>query len=223
VNLQYRYITAHCSNCLQFEKSVFCSLDHSQLNLLAEQKQGIFFSEETVILPLNEVPKGVYCLFDTPISSTSDLNQSQNTLLQTGQLIGYRSILSNTPTTQEISVPASTQLCYIPKSTFLGLAETNQSLAQKLITLLTEELKKAENQIIQHAKRPITERLIEHLLDQQTSPLSTESLLQATNTSNEAIERVLIELDELGLIQLQGDSILILDEQRLTEIANRSK
>ena len=224
MNIQHRYISAHCSKCLQFEKSVFCSLESPQLDLLSQQKHGMYFSTETTILPLNVVPKGVFCVFDETTTITSTDNEEElKTILTHGQLIGYRSVLSNAPTTHEVKVPGNTQLCYIPKDTFIELAENNQSLAQKLITLLSEELKKTENQIVQHAKRPITERLIEHLLNQQASTLKTESVLNAIDASSETVERILVQLDEQGLIQLLDESILILDEQRLAEIANQSK
>lgn len=224
MNFQHRYITAHCSNCLQFENSVFCGLERAQLDQLSKEKQGIFFAAETTILPINEVPKGVYCLYDETTTVTSKLDEEQHkTILLNGQLIGYRSILSNVPTTHSVSVPASTQLCFIPKDTFVELAENNQSLAQKLITLLSEELKKAENHIVQNAKRPIKERLIDNLLHQEAATLKIDSIRLAMDASDEIIERILAQLDEQGLIQLQDESILILDEQRLTEIANQSK
>ncbi len=225
MNFQHRYITAHCTNCLQFENSVFCGLEHAQLDHLSEEKQGIFFAAETTILPINEVPKGVYCMYDEATTVTSRLDDEQHkTILLNGQLIGYRSILSNVPTIHAVSVPASTQLCYIPKDTFIELAENNQSLAQKLITLLSEELKKAENHIVQNAKHPIRERLIDNLLHhQETTPLKIDSIRLAMDASDEIIERILAQLDEQGLIRLQDESILILNEQRLAEIANQSK
>ena len=216
MNFQHRYITAHCSNCLQFENSVFCGLEPAQLDHLSKEKQGLFFSAETTILPINEVPKGVYCLYDEATTVTSKLDEEQHkTILLNGQLIGYRSILSNVPTTHAVSVPASTQLCYIPKETFVELAENNQSLAQKLITLLSEELKIAENHIVQNAKRPIKERLIDYLLNQETTTLKIDSIRLAMDTSDEIIERILAQLDEQGLIQLTEDKVLLLDEKGL--------
>ena len=124
------------------------------------------------------------------------------------------------------------KICFIPKSAFLGLVEGNGVLSMQLMKLLSEDLKFAEHRITDLAQKPVRERVAEALLylhqtyglesDGQTISvtMSREDIANIVGTATETTIRLLSELKNDNVIQLQGKKIAILNHRELVRIAN---
>jgi CRP/FNR family transcriptional regulator len=102
----------------------------------------------------------------------------------------------------------------------------------QLMKLLSEDLKFAEHRITDLAQKPVRERVAEALLylhqtyglesDGQTISvtMSREDIANIVGTATETTIRLLSELKNDNVIQLQGKKIAILNHRELVRIAN---
>jgi CRP-like cAMP-binding protein len=148
-----------------------------------------------------------------------------------GDIIGYRSVVSNEPactTTEEIEEAV---LCHIPTEILLNLVKTNGNFAVELMKLTCKELGEANSYITDIAQKTVKERLAEiliHLNDEFGEDsqgvlnilLTREELSNIVGTATESIIRLLSEFKSLGYIEINGRKIKILDKPGLKYIAN---
>ena len=148
-----------------------------------------------------------------------------------GDIIGYRSVISNEPACTTTEVIEEAVLCHIPTEILLNLVKTNGNFAVELMKLSCKELGEANSYITDIAQKTVKERLAEILIhlhnefgeDSQgvlNISLSREELSNIVGTATESIIRLLSEFKSLGYIEINGRKIKILDKPGLKYIAN---
>jgi len=148
-----------------------------------------------------------------------------------GDLIGYRSVVSNEPACTTTQVIEESIMCHIPTNILLLLIKTNGNFAVELMKLTCKELGEANSYITDIAQKTVKERLAEILihLDGEFGQdnegvlmifLTREELSNIVGTATESIIRLLSEFKNDGLINLNGRKIKILDRPGLKYIAN---
>ena len=148
-----------------------------------------------------------------------------------GDIIGYRSVVSNEPACTTTEVIEEAVLCHIPTEILLNLVKTNGNFAVELMKLSCKELGEANSYITDIAQKTVKERLAEiliHLNDEfgedsqgvLNISLSREELSNIVGTATESIIRLLSEFKSLGYIEINGRKIKILDKPGLKYIAN---
>jgi len=148
-----------------------------------------------------------------------------------GDIIGYRSVVSNEPACTTTEVIEEAVLCHIPTEILLNLVKTNGSFAVELMKLTCKELGEANSYITDIAQKTVKERLAEiliHLNDEFGEDsqgvlklsLTREELSNIVGTATESIIRLLSEFKSQGYIEINGRKIKILDKPGLKYIAN---
>jgi len=148
-----------------------------------------------------------------------------------GDIIGYRSVISNEPACTTTEVIEEAVLCHIPTEILLNLVKTNGNFAVELMKLSCKELGEANSYITDIAQKTVKERLAEiliHLNDEfgedsqgvLNISLSREELSNIVGTATESIIRLLSEFKSLAYIEINGRKIKILDKPGLKYIAN---
>lgn len=222
-----------CSQCSKKNGSIFClSKDFEDLNRLkisSDYKRGqTIFNEGTT-------PFGLYCVNDGKIK-ISKINDDGRELIirlaKSGDLIGYKALLSGQKYTASAIALDDCRVCFIPKDAFLDILKRDHELSLGLMGLISSELRKAETKVAQLAQKPVRERLAETLLllketfglkeDGKTINvlLSREEIANIVGTATESIIRNLSEFRKDGIVDLNGQKITILDEQLLISRAN---
>jgi CRP/FNR family transcriptional regulator, polysaccharide utilization system transcription regulator len=109
---------------------------------------------------------------------------------------------------------------------------SNPGVAARLMTLLSTDLRIAEEKIVELAHRPVRERVAEVLLmlretygleeDQATINVSMtrNQLASIIGTAMESVSRQLSRFKQEGMIDLVGRKIKILDDHALKTAAN---
>lgn len=216
----------HCSCCKQFGKSVFCQLATKSLNELSLQKSFLSFQKDDVIINAGSIPKGVFCLCKGEIGVIRPDSFGKNRIAYTvpeGHLIGYRSILNEKPYPHTVCSLTESTLCFIPRKAFMDLAESDVLLSGRLIKMLSDELKQAENDIIRMARRPATERLAEAILIRfyqcgKPEIGSWMGLPALTGASKELTLEILQQFKDQQLIDFNSKSIVLLNIEGLQHI-----
>ena len=148
-----------------------------------------------------------------------------------GDIIGYRSVVSNEPACTSTEVIEEAMLCHIPTEILLNLVKNNGNFAVELMKLTCKELGEANSYITDIAQKTVKERLAEiliHLDDEfgedpqgvLNISLTREELSNIVGTATESIIRLLSEFKSLGYIEINGRKIKILDKPGLKFIAN---
>lgn len=178
-------------------------------------------------------PQGVYCLHTGKVKvyKVGTEGKEQITRFATkGDLIGYRSILSDEPVSASISALEDTHACYIPKSSFFDVIAENPKFSLNILKLSCHELGEAGKMIASLAQKTVRERLAEILLILRTTfgedsegfvdiKLTREEIANMVGTATESAIRLLSELKDEGLIETQGRRIKIVDRSALRHIA----
>ena len=198
------------------------------LNKITEShKRGsIIYREGNRMRGFYCVQKGIIKIYTTGFDGKEQIIR----FAKPGDLIGYRSVISNEPACTTAEVLQESTLCHIPTDILLELVKTNGNFAVELMKLTCKELGEANSYITDIAQKTVKERLAEiliHLDDEfginsegiLNISLTREELSNIVGTATESIIRLLSEFKNDHLIELNGRKIKILDKPGLKYIA----
>lgn len=226
-----------CLHCNARYKSIFCKLSKDDVILLNDKKECGQYKKGDVIFEEGHNAHGIYCMNNgkVKISQLGDEGKEQIlNLAKDGDILGYRSVLTNEPYSVTATAIEDSSVCHIPKSLFYGMIEKNSNLAMEIIKILSDDIKIAEKNITDIAQKPVKERIAEALLfiretygfkdDSETLNvnLTREEIANIVGTATETTIRVLSEMKKHSILDLKGRSIKILNANELIKIANVS-
>ncbi len=225
----------HCSSCAFKNESILQHCTTQEHDILAVEKTFNIYKKGQIIFYEGNQPQGVYCIFNGKVKVHKLGEEGKEQIVRfakIGNLLGYRALLSGETYNASATALEDTRMCYIPKNTFLSLVQQNTDLSTNTIKLLTNDLKKAEQKIMNMAQKPVRERIAEALLilkdcygldnDGATiaSVLTRRDIASIAGTTTETSIRVLSDLNKENVILLTGKRIKIVDMQKLIRIAN---
>jgi CRP-like cAMP-binding protein len=198
------------------------------LNKITEShKRGsIIYREGNRMRGFYCVQKGIIKIYKTGFDGKEQIIR----FAKPGDLIGYRSVISNEPACTTAEVLQESTLCHIPTDILLELVKTNGNFAVELMKLTCKELGEANSYITDIAQKTVKERLAEILINLDDEfginsegilniSLTREELSNIVGTATESIIRLLSEFKNDHLIELNGRKIKILDKPGLKYIA----
>jgi CRP-like cAMP-binding protein len=150
---------------------------------------------------------------------------------KSGDLIGFRSVLSDELACTTTKVINDAMLCYIPGETLTTLIKTNSDFAMALMKLTCKELGESNKFLTDIAQKTVRERLAEVLLllmdtfelDSDHTlkiSLTREELANMVGTATESVIRLLSEFKADKLIELNGRKIKLLNIPKLIKTGN---
>jgi len=223
-----------CESCTIRTHPLFRHLDSQELeeislNKIAEtyQRGAIIYHEGNRMKGFYCVQKGIIKIYKTGIDGKEQIVR----FAKTGDMIGYRSVVSNEPACTTTEVLEESVLCHIPAKILFKLIQGNGKFAVELMKLTCKELGEANSYITDLAQKTVKERLAEiliHLYEEFGEDtlgvlkisLTREELSNIVGTATESIIRLLSEFKNLGYLEVKGRKIKILDKPGLKHIAN---
>jgi len=212
----FRHLTTDESNQINFQKE------------FRQYKRGdVLYKEGNRISGFFCIHKGIIKVFKTGFDGKEQIIR----FAKPGDIIAYRSVLSNEPACTSARVIEDCQVCFIPADILISLVKTNSSFAFELLKLACNELGEANSFITDIAQKTVRERLAEILLllvddfglDDQNYlkiSLTREELANIVGTATESVIRLLSEFKSDKLIELSGRKIKILNQKGLFKISN---
>lgn len=212
----------------------FRTLKEDEFKRLNSQKEVCVYKKGENIYKEGCRLTGFYCIIEgiVKIYNTGvDGKEQIIRFAKAGDIIAYRSLLSNESACTSSKVLESALVCHVPKNTLLHLLHNNPKFSLDLLQVTCKELKDANNYITDIAQKTVRERLAEIILllkkdfdvdkeDILQISLTREELANMVGTATETVIRLLSEFKGEGLIELQGRKIRIIDEERLSLVAN---
>lgn len=223
----------HCQFCQNRPASAFHNLGADDLDNISKLKTCVSFKKGQVIMHEGARPQGVYCFHKGKAKMYKLGSEGKEQIIgffTNGNLIGYRSILSEEPISASISAMEDTFACYIPKSSFFEVIENNPKFSLNVLKAACHELGETGKIITSLAQKSVRERLSEVLLILRATfgeteegyldiKVTREEIANMVGTATESAIRLLSELKEEGLIETKGRQIRLTDARGLQEIA----
>jgi CRP-like cAMP-binding protein len=213
---------------------LFNILNEEELNRLNFDKTCSIYNKGTIIYHEGSRLTGFYCvtggiikIYKTGIDGKEQIVR----FAQKGDIIAYRSLLSQESACTTARVIDEGVLCHIPYSTLLFLIEKNWKFSLQLLQIVCRELREANEYITDIAQKTVKERLAEVLIilkenfdsDNQNYlkiTLTREEIANIVGTATESVIRLLSEFKQEKLIDIKGRKIKLLDMKGLRRIAN---
>ena len=223
-----------CDKCAFETSSVFRFLTRDETDRLNFEKDfrhykrgDILYNEGNRISGFFCINSGIIKVFKTGVDGKEQIIR----FARKGEIIAYRSVLSNESACTSAKVIEDCQVCFIPSELLIQFVKTNPAFSFEIVKLTCHELAEANSYITDIAQKTVRERVAEVLiqlvkdfgLDEQKFlriSLTREELANIVGTATESVIRLLSEFKGDSLIELSGRKIRILDLKGLEKISN---
>ena len=222
-----------CEQCIVREFSSLKALNKDELVKMANCKTSMVVRKGEAIFSEGENINGVFCVKQGVCKMTKLSANGRDQivhLVKRGELLGQRSMISDEPANLSAIALEDMQVCFIPKNEILGFFNENSRFSMNVMKDICENLKQADNDMVNMAQKSVKERLAFTLLyladtfgidaDKALKiHLSREEIASMIGTATESCIRLLSEFSKAGLIELVGKKIIILDPKELSRIS----
>lgn len=225
-----------CINCESRSDSVFCKIGNDALRNISEAKTTNNYKRGHALFFQGNPPFGVFCIQSGKVKvSKSDFNGRETIvrIASPGDLVGHRSLFTDSPYSASAVVLEDAKVCFISKKTIFDLLEIEPKLALEFVFSLSHDLGRAENRVASLAKKCLRERFAELLILLGDShgratkegilidlKLTREEMASILGTANESLIRIIGEFKSNELIFQKGKTLYIKDQERLLSYTN---
>ena len=224
-----------CTDCEYKGNSFFCDLSNNELDSISLEKSHILFKKGQIIFYEGNHPLGIYCIYSgkAKIHKLGEGGKEQIVRFsKKSDILGYRAVLSGEPYSASATALEDTKVCLITKQSFQALLQENINFSMKSIQILSNDLKKAEEKLLNMAQKPVRERVAEALLvlrdcfgyQEDGVTINTKILRREVGslagTSTETAIRMISEFNKDGFIEIKGKEIAIVNLAKLIKTAN---
>lgn len=224
---------SNCDQCIVRQFSSLKALRKEELIKMANCKTSYTIKKGDPIFEEGDTVNGVYCVKEGVCKMTklSDNGKDQIVkLAKPGELLGQRSLISEEAVNLSAIALEDMEVCFIPKSEIMGFFNENNQFSMNVMKTICEDLKDADDHMVNMAQKNVKQRLAETLLYLEENfginedntlrlQLSREELAGIIGTATESCIRLLSEFKKLKLIELTGKKITLLDKIALKKIA----
>jgi CRP-like cAMP-binding protein len=214
--------------------ALFKNLTREEADIINFEKEFRQFRRGDILYKEGSRISGFYCIHSGIIKvfkTGLDGKEQIIRFAKPGEIIAYRSVLSNEVACTSAKVIDDCQVCFIPSEILISLVKSNPTYALEILKLACHELGEANSFITDIAQKTVRERLAEILLlllndfciDEQNYlkiSLTREELANIVGTATESVIRLLSEFKTDKLVELNGRKIKILNQKGLEKISN---
>lgn len=221
-------------------QSIFCeksfkeTLSEDDFQKYMKSKTPITINKGKLVFEEGNMPKGVFFIEKGAVKlHKMGFNRKEQILrfAKEGDLIGYRSLLSEEEYGASAEAMTPVQVTFIPTKIFHMLLMTNPKLSYAFLQKISYELGEYSNTIKLLAQKTVRERLAEILVllekKMGTDPegfiqltLTREEIANLIGTATESAIRLISEFKNDGLIEVEGRNIKIINQDRLRKVGH---
>ncbi len=212
---------------------LFKKLTEEEFNRLNFEKSCAYYKKGTIVYREGSRLTGFFCvtrgivkIFKTGMDGKEQIIR----FAKKGEIIAYRSLLSQELACTTAKIIEEAVLCHIPYQTLLYLIQHNWQFSHHMLQIVCRELREANDYITDIAQKSVRERLAEVLLllkdsfdlDPQNTlqiSLTREELANTVGTATESVIRLLSEFRQDKLIELDGRRIKFINIPGLQKVA----
>jgi CRP/FNR family cyclic AMP-dependent transcriptional regulator len=203
----------------------FDKLSDNRLSRLYKKKEFIFLE--------GQQPNYLYFIAKGEVKTYKSNNDGKELVTgihRDGSFIGFVSLLENKPNNESAIVLKDSQIYLIPQQDFLTLIYTNKEIARKFIAMLSSNLYKAENMLLELAYQTVRQRVATVLLKldgtsganaPKETPIITVSrkdLSSMVGTATESLNRTLADFKDEALIEILDKGLKVINHSKLERV-----
>jgi CRP/FNR family transcriptional regulator len=222
-----------CHTCNVGKHAIFGALSAKEQEALNAEKIPEVYQRGDVVFEEGHYPKGLFCISQGKVKVTKLGDEGRDQIVRIdkqGEVLGYRSLLADEPYSATATALEKAVICFIPSRVILGFLESNSNLAFRMMKIMAQDLKKAEERLTDFTQKPVKERLAQTLLSLMDTYGQTEEGFLDINltrqewanlmgTTTETAIRTLSEFNKEGLISLERKKVRLLKPGQLYNMA----
>jgi CRP-like cAMP-binding protein len=217
-------------------ESVFWNLPAEDINSLSANKTEQVYKKGDIIFREDLYPSGIFYVEEGIVKKyklDKDGKEHIVYVASTGDLLGYHAILFEGRYTDSAATLEKSRISFIPKEDFLRTLNQSDFLSRRLLKLLSHEFAVLSNSLSLFSQKSVRERLALQLIVLRekykinSQPdvaveinMSRDDLANLVGTARENVIRALSEFKESNIIATHGRRVIVLDLNKLIEIAN---
>lgn len=223
---------SRCENCIIRELNSLKALKKEELKAISDSKVTRRVKKGEALFEEGEKLGGVFCVRNgvSKLSKISDNGKDQIVKIASkGEVMGQRSMISEEATNLSAVALNDMEVCFIPKNNITERIQDNPAFTQAILKHMAQELKIADDFIVNMAQKTVNQRLAEILLYLSTTfgtdeegylalILSRSDIADVVGTATELCIRTLAKFKKQGLIETIGKRIKILDQSGLEQL-----
>jgi len=221
-----------CEKCVIRDLNSLNSVTAAELKAIDKHKTTIHIQKGEVIFSEGNALRGVYCLHNGKCKLTKLAPNGKEQIvrfIRKGELVGHRSVISNSVAHLTATALEEMDICFIPKNDIIELFKNNSDFSMEITKALAEDLDEANSSIANMAQKNVRERLAESLLFFErifgvdndgfiSVTLTREEIANAIGTATESTIRLLSEFKKEGYITLSGKKIKLENKVKLQHL-----
>ena len=221
-----------CEQCIIRQFNSLKALTKEELLRISACKTSRIIKKGEVIFEEGESLNGIFCIKDGVCKLTKLSANGKDQiikLVEKGQILGQRSLISDERTNLRATALNDMELCFIPKAEIINDLKKNNNFTMDILKNMADDLREADDVIVNMAQKSVRQRLAEALLDIDenfgTNPdgtlsvlLSREDFASIVGTATESVIRVLSQFKKEGFISTIGKYIKIEDIEGLRRV-----
>jgi len=202
----------------------------ADLKKIIKERKSRQFKKNQVIYYEGDKGHGLYIVINGKVKTVKmaeDGRELMTGIYSADDYLGVNAMLSNEPYSDTATALEDTQLCLIPKEKLEELINLNAEVAREFITILANDVREKEEQLLQLAYNSVRKRMAKALLRLHNQnngaegfKISREDMAAMAGMATETVSRTLTDFKDEGLIDKKGSVITILDQPRLAKMKN---
>lgn len=218
-----------CENCIIRQLNSLKTLTKDELKRISDTKVTKSIKKGDALFQEGEKLNGVFCVRNgvSKLSKMSDNGKDQIVKIATkGELLGQRSVITEEITNLSATALNDMEVCYISKNHLHENISNNIEFTKATLLKIADDLKFAEDKIINMAQKNVKQRIAETLrylsknfgTDEDgyiAMTLTREDISNIVGTAKEACIRTLTSFKKEGWITTDGKRIKIEDDKAL--------
>jgi CRP-like cAMP-binding protein len=217
-------------------ESILTALSPEDFDLLTVNQTEQVYKKGEIIFREGAYPSGIYYMTKGKAKKYKINGEGKEHIIyvaNTGELIGYHAILSEDRYPDSAAALEQSTITFIPKEDFLMVLHQSDTLSKRLLKTLSHEFAVLINGLTLFGQRSVRERLALQLVVlrekykidfhpgmQVVINMSRDDLASLVGTVRENVVRILTEFKQEEILRTEGRKIIILNVNKLVEIAN---
>ncbi len=227
-----KHENSRCENCIIRQMNSFKALKKEELKQMSDSKETKVIKKGEAIFSEGERLNGVFCVRNgiSKLSKMSDNGRDQIVKIATkGEVLGQRSVIASEATNLSATALEDMEVCFIPKTHIEESLQNNATFTNAVLKHMAQDLKFADDVIVNMAQKSVKQRLAEVLLylDEHFGQdedgflylqLSRADIADVVGTATELLIRTLTTFKKEKIVDTRGKRIKLIDKKALYNI-----
>jgi len=206
---------------------MFKELNAEQITQIAEHSQLIDFPKGTSVFNRGEAAVGLYILLNGQLTLGVTSPQGSEkiiSIVSPGDSFGEAILFLERQFPVYAQAILDSQVLLVPKSLIFSMLDNDTMFARKMLAGLSVRMHQLVQDIEMLSLQSCTQRFIGYLLQMSadasdasniTLPASKTTIASLLNLTPETLSRTMAKLQQLGLIEVNGKDVMIIDVKKL--------